>query len=103
MLESRLLRSVQSWSKILAVSSLPVPSKGGLMAAPTVGLQPTKGTHGKVRGLTQTGRSTQFEGRFGRMFRTLPPAAFTEDDVATLLKLGQLMTADPDDPPTPET
>ena len=57
------------------------------------------GRHGEVRGLESTGRSTQFEGRFGRMFRTLPPARFTE---GVLRELAGRMTADPD-PLTPET
>jgi hypothetical protein len=42
----------------------------------------------------------QFEGRFGRMFSKLPAAVFTE---AALMKLGERMTAAPENPPTPET
>src|SRR5207249_3346102 len=41
-----------------------------------------------------------FEGRFGRMFRTLPPAEFVEDD---LIALAEAMIAEHEDPPTPET
>ncbi len=59
------------------------------------------GRHGEVRGLNSIRRSSQFEGRFGRMFRTLPPAHDFTEDLMTLL--GTAMTADPDDPPTPET
>jgi hypothetical protein len=40
--------------------------------------------HGLVRGLNEVGSSPQFEGRFGRMFRTLPPARFTEEDLKNL-------------------
>ena len=34
--------------------------------------------HGDIRGLEGVRSSQQFEGRFGRMFRTLPPARFDE-------------------------
>src|SRR5258708_15497563 len=44
--------------------------------------------------------SALFEGRFGRMFRTLPAAEFDEDD---LKELAKKMTADHEDRPTPET
>ena len=57
------------------------------------------GHHGSVRGADLSRRSSQFEGRFGRMFRTLAPAEFDEQD---LLALGTAMTADADTP-TPET
>jgi len=60
----------------------------------------TTGHHGEVRGLNLSRRSTQFEGRFGRMFRTLPPAQFDED---ILRQLGAAMTAQFEDTPTPET
>lgn len=56
--------------------------------------------HGSgVRGADLPHRSDQFEGRFGRLFRTLPPAHFDEP---SLLALGDKMTAAAD-PPTPET
>ena len=58
------------------------------------------GRHGEVRGANFNRRSSQFEGRFGRMFRTLPPADFDED---ILTDLATAMTATPDEPPTPET
>jgi hypothetical protein len=58
------------------------------------------GRHGEVRGLSLSRRSSQFEGRFGRMFRSLSAAEFDED---TLMELGEAMTAARDDPPTPET
>jgi hypothetical protein len=54
--------------------------------------------HGGVRGATHAPASSSFEGRFGRMFRGLPPARFQEADLVALAKA---MTAD-DDPPTPE-
>lgn len=57
------------------------------------------GHHGEVRGLGLSRRSPQFEGRFGRMFRTLPPAHFHQD---MLLKLGEAMTAEVEPEPTPE-
>jgi heme peroxidase len=56
------------------------------------------GHHGSVRGADLGRRSSLFEGRFGRMFRTLPAAEFDEK---ILLKLGQAMTAAAD-VPTPE-
>src|SRR3954454_9471413 len=52
-----------------------------------------------LRGLEVPRGSEQFEGRFGRMFRTLTPAEHTEDD---LTKLAAAMTAEREDPPTPE-
>jgi Animal haem peroxidase len=57
------------------------------------------GRHGIVRGLGHVPSSPHFEGRFGRLFRHLRPAAHTEDE---LKKLGDAMTATPD-PPDPET
>ena len=43
--------------------------------------------HGEQpRGLDFPPGSTLFEGRFGRMFRTLPPAEFDEDDLKELAK-----------------
>jgi hypothetical protein len=56
--------------------------------------------HGTLRGLNAVGRSTQFEGRFGRMFRTLPPASFTD---AELEALAEKMVAEDEGAPTPET
>src|SRR3954453_12852770 len=53
-----------------------------------------------LRGLEAPRGSEEFEGRFGRMFRTLTPAEHTEDD---LRALAAKMTAEPEDPPTPET
>src|SRR5713226_887835 len=44
--------------------------------------------------------STLFEGRFGRMFRTLPPAEFAEED---LKALAAAMIAEHEAIPTPET
>src|ERR1044071_3433108 len=55
--------------------------------------------HGLLRGLEGTGASPQFEGRFGRLFRTLPAARFREGD---LKNLAQQMVAEAEDSPTPE-
>jgi len=52
-----------------------------------------------LRGLEVPRGSEQFEGRFGRMFRTLTPAQHREDD---LHNLALAMTAEREDPPTPE-
>ncbi|MDP9122014.1 MAG: heme peroxidase family protein [Acidobacteriota bacterium] len=60
--------------------------------------QPPIHPHGVVRGLDKIQSSEQFEGRFGRMFRTLPPAHFTDDDLGAL---AQAMVAKADTP-TPE-
>lgn len=57
------------------------------------------GHHGQVRGLDVVRRSTQFEGRFGRLFRTLPAAQFDQN---ILTDLARAMTA-PADVATPET
>ena len=60
----------------------------------------TTGRHGEVRGLNLSRRSSQFEGRFGRMFRTLPAAQFDEQ---ILKQLAQAMSAEAEAQPTPET
>ena len=61
---------------------------------------PTHG--GAVRGSDLSRRSSQFEGRFGRMFRSLPGAQWPED---ALRALGAQMTSppelDPNDPTKP--
>lgn len=49
-----------------------------------------------VRGLMAAGRSPSFEGLFGRMFRSLPPATFgkTENDnITNLTSLGVAMSS----------
>lgn len=51
------------------------------------------GGHGSLRGADSPTSSSQFEGLFGRMFRTLPAATFQDDDLRTLAKA---MTADPE-------
>jgi len=54
-----------------------------------------------VRGLMSTKTSPLFQGRFGRMFRSLPPATFgsTDDEnIANLAKLGDAMSAAFDPP-----
>lgn len=59
------------------------------------------GTHGTPpRGLNAT-RSPLFEGRFGRMFRNLPPGEFGANEAANLNNLhalGEAMSADHEDP-----
>src|SRR4051794_3528255 len=56
--------------------------------------------HGIVRGLDKVPSSPLFEGRFGRMFRSLPPADFDPSDLGSL---AQAMTAQAEGEPTPET
>ena len=48
---------------------------------------------GGIRGADNDLRSPVFEGRFGRMFRELPPAVHTDQ---ALIKLGEAMTAAPE-------
>ncbi len=56
--------------------------------------KPASGGHGGgVRGDTMRRRSSMFEGRFGRMFRNLPPAVWSED---ALRALGAAMVAPPE-------
>lgn len=55
-----------------------------------------------LRGLTSASRSPQFQGRFGRLFRSLPRATFGKNDaenLKNLAKLGHKMSAT-FDPPT---
>jgi hypothetical protein len=52
-----------------------------------------------IRGFDVLRRSDQFEGRFGRMFRTLPAADHNADDLKALAKA---MTAGFDPPPDPD-
>lgn len=58
--------------------------------------------HGKpLRGLTSTPRSSSFDGRFGRMFRSLPAATYGRTDADSrdaLMLLGKLMTSSFDPP-----
>lgn len=49
-----------------------------------LGRRDAKGHGGGVRGADLSRRSVQFEGRFGRMFRTLPPADFDDEDLRFL-------------------
>jgi heme peroxidase len=56
--------------------------------------------HGLLRGLQHIPRSPSFEGRFGRMFRSLPAAEFRPE---ILEQLARAMTAEREEPPTPET
>ena len=58
--------------------------------------------HGKpLRGLMSTAKSPSFQGRFGRMFRSLPPATYGKTDAesrAALMELGKAMTSSFDPP-----
>lgn len=61
--------------------------------------RPKDGGHGSLRGADSPSSSSQFEGLFGRMFRTLPAASFKDKDLADL---ADAMTAEPEvveDPP----
>jgi Animal haem peroxidase len=69
------------------------------MAAPTRPKHYSR-PHGVLRGLESTKHSHGNDGRFGRMFRTLPPAHFSVD---ALNKLGAKMTAAFEEQQTPET
>ena len=51
------------------------------------------GGHGSLRGADSPTSSSQFEGLFGRMFRTLPAATFSDTDLGAL---ADAMTADPE-------
>jgi hypothetical protein len=57
-------------------------------------------SHGGVRGADLPRQSLLFEGRFGRIFRSLPAAAFSEP---ALVALAEAMTAEHEAKPTPET
>ena len=60
------------------------------------GLQKAPGSAahgGGVRGDNSVTRSSTFEGRFGRIFRSLPPASWSPD---ALVALGKAMTAEPE-------
>jgi Animal haem peroxidase len=64
------------------------------MAKAKAGQGPAAGAHGSgVRGDQVFRGSRVFEGRFGRMFRTLPPAEF---DRQALKLLGEAMSAEPE-------
>jgi Animal haem peroxidase len=61
--------------------------------------------HGAVRGLDNVVSSPLFEGRFGRIFRALPPANFDlkdTDDLKALRDLAGHMVAKAEGDPTPE-
>ena len=73
------------------------------MTGPATAAAPIRtaaGRHGQLRGLESAGRSDQLDGRFGRMFRSLPAAEFDE---TILTALGKAMTAPDEGAPTPET
>lgn len=56
--------------------------------------------HGELRGLAAVANSTTFEGRFGKIFRTLPKAFFPDDALSIL---ASAMSAKKEGAPTPET
>src|SRR5204862_5238369 len=58
------------------------------------GTDPNVHKHGKIRGADLGPRSRMFEGRFGRMFRTLPPAEFSPSDLHTLADAMAVAEAD---------
>jgi hypothetical protein len=62
----------------------------------------TQRHHGELRGLEGVPLSPLFEGRFGRMFRTLPPARFRVDDLKALAQEEGGMVAAFEESPTPE-
>ena len=59
--------------------------------------------HGRpLRGLMSTPKSPSFQGRFGRMFRSLPAATYGTNDAESrlaLMTLGDAMTSTPLDRP----
>jgi len=58
------------------------------------GKRPNSASHGGgIRGDQLGTRSSLYEGRFGRMFRSLPPAQWSRE---ALFNLGRAMTADPE-------
>jgi heme peroxidase len=66
------------------------------MTSPVIGSKkksPQSQHGGGVRGDSLDRRSSSFEGRFGRLFRSLPPAEWPKD---ALVNLGRKMTADPE-------
>src|SRR5215831_8658704 len=67
-----------------------VESKGSQRMTPWARPQ---GGHGSLRGADSPNSSSQFEGLFGRMFRTLPSASFEDSDLSLL---ADAMTADPE-------
>lgn len=69
-------------------------------AAASSATTPRPHFHGVLRGLDSTLESPMFEGRFGRMFRTLPAAKFFFEDLDAL---AAEMVAAPEEEPTPET
>ena len=69
------------------------------MATP-IPQRPASGHGTPLRGLESTVNSELFQGRFGRMFRALPPAIFEQED---LMKLASAMTAEKELGVTPES
>lgn len=78
-----------------------IPQKASAQTgAATSAKTPRPQFHGVLRGLDSTLESPMFEGRFGRMFRTLPAAKFFVEDLDAL---AAEMVATPEEEPTPET
>lgn len=71
-----------------------------LTTKPHTDPSPIARSHGAtvIRGLEDVPRSPLYEGRFGRMFRNLPPFAF--DDPNDAAALAESMTIDDDEDPT---
>lgn len=73
-------------------------SVSGVTATSNVTQRPN--FHGVIRGLDSTLESRIFEGRFGRMFRTLPSAKFPVDELDAL---ATAIVAEAEEDVTPET
>src|SRR5213076_304467 len=90
-------------ASILSESSMPSPRNDMTRYAQRKEMKVMKETprsiHGTLRGLDSVPASSQFEGRFGRLFRTLPPARFDEGD---LKSLASVMIAEAEAKPTSE-
>src|SRR5438552_19080602 len=75
-------------ASILSESSMPSPRNDMTRYAQRKEMKVMKETprsiHGTLRGLDGVPASSQFEGRFGRLFRTLPPARLDEEDLKSL-------------------
>jgi hypothetical protein len=98
MTENKSKKAVQRRKKAAAQSDKPVDLHS---AAALANFRDVFRFHGeRPRGADFFPRSSLFEGRFGRMFRTLPPAEFDEADLKALAKQ---MVAPAERSPTPET
>ncbi|RKR74917.1 peroxidase family protein [Frondihabitans australicus] len=71
-----------------------------MTASHSTSANPAGGHGGGVRGDLVAHRSSQFEGRYGRLFRSLPAASWP---MSALNALGHAMTADPETDPADPT